>query len=54
MFMCKRCHDRHEKHDFADHIFTSFGRCEVCESNAKMCVDCVAYKKRTYDVARSR
>ena len=54
MFMCKRCHDRHEKHDFEDHLCTSFGRCDSCGNIAKMCVDCNAHKKRVaYDVARS-
>ena len=58
MFMCKRCHDRNEKHDFGDHLCSSFGPCEVCRRQG-MCVDCKAHKKRasarwTHDVARPR
>ena len=45
MFMCKHCHDRHEKHEFDDHISGSFGPCEVCRG-LEMCVDCTAYKRR--------
>lgn len=46
MFMCKRCHDRSEKHKFDEHFARSFGPCELCRKS-KECVDCKAYKTRT-------
>lgn len=39
MFICRRCHNKNEKHDYDSHFAWSYGPCEVCRL-VRECVDC--------------
>lgn len=46
MFMCRDCHKEDEKKYGCLHAFTSWGKCELCETVAH-CTDCKSYKRST-------